>query len=103
MTFQYFLETSKIVVKWATKETEAGLTEHAIKRRAAIAAGNEEEFQKLVLATANWEQLTNTLIQANLYQSLKVPKQVFEKSSQVYLMEPSKRTIYEEEIQALRE
>jgi len=44
MTFQYFLETSKIVVKWATKETEAGLTEHAIKRRAAIAAGNEEEF-----------------------------------------------------------
>ena len=44
MTFQYFLETSKIVVKYATKETEAGLAEHAIKRRAAIAAGNEEEF-----------------------------------------------------------
>ena len=47
--------------------------------------------------------MTNTLIQANLYQSLKVPKQVFEKSAQVYLMEPKKRTIYEEEIQALRE
>ena len=38
-----------------------------------------------------------------MYQSLKVPKQVFEKSAQVYLMEPKKRTIYEEEIQALRE
>ena len=64
---------------------------------------DEEAFQKLVLETANWEQLTNTLIQANLYQALKVPKQVFEKSAQVYLMEPSKRTIYEEEIQNLRE
>lgn len=74
-----------------------------MKRRAAIKANNEEEFQKLVLSTANWEQLTNTLIQANLYQALKVPKQVFEKSSQVYLMDPNKRTIYEEEIQQLRE
>lgn len=103
MTFDYFLETSKIVVKYTYMQTKDGLAEHATKRRAAIAAGNEEEFQKLVLNTANWEQLTNTLIQANLYQALKVPKQVFEKSAQVYLMEPAKRTIYEEEIQNLRE
>jgi len=103
MTFDYFLETSKVVIKYTHEQTAEGLAEHAIKRRAAIAAGNEEEFQKLVLATANWEQLTNTLIQANLYQALKVPKQVFEKSAQVYLMDPSKRTVYEEEIQALRD
>lgn len=103
MTFDYFLETSKIVVKHTYLQTKDGLDAHAIKRREAIAANNEEEFQKLVLATANWEQLTNTLIQANLYQSLKVPKQVFEKSAQVYLMEPAKRTVYEEEIQALRD
>jgi len=81
MTFDYFLETSKIVVKYTYIQTKEGLEEHAIKRRAAIAAKNEEEFQKLVLATANWEQLTNTLIQANLYQALKVPKAVFEKSA----------------------
>ena len=103
MTFDYFLETSKLVVKYTHQQTKDGLAEHAVKRRAAIAANNEEEFQKLVLDTANWEQLTNTLIQANLYQALKVPKQVFEKSAQVYLMEPQKRTIYEEEIQALRD
>jgi len=103
MTFDFFLETSKLVVKYTHMQTAEGLAEHAIKRRAAIAAGSEDEFQKLVLQTANWEQLTNTLIQANLYQSLKVPKQVFEKSAQVYLMEPAKRTIYEEEIQALRD
>jgi len=38
-----------------------------------------------------------------LYQSLKVPKQVFEKSAQTYMMDPQKRTLYEEEIQALRD
>ena len=103
MTFDYFLETSKIVIKYTIQQTQAGLAEHAVKRREAIAEGKEEVFQQLVLKTANWEQLTNTLIQANLYQALKVPKNVFEKSAQTYLMDPSKRTVYEEEIQALRD
>ena len=103
MTFDYFLETSKLVIKYTYLQTKDGLDAHQIKRREAIKNKDEEAFQKLVLETANWEQLTNTLIQANLYQALKVPKQVFEKSAQVYLMEPAKRTIYEEEIQALRE
>jgi hypothetical protein len=103
MTFDFFLETNKIITKYVILQTKDGLVEHAVKRRAAIKAGNEEEFQKLVLSTANWEQLTQTLIQANLYQALKVPKQVFEKSAQVYLMEPQKRTVYEEELQGLRE
>lgn len=52
---------------------------------------------------ANWEQLTANLIQANLYQALKVPKPVFEKSMQTYLMDPAKRTIYEEEIEKLKD
>jgi hypothetical protein len=43
------------------------------------------------------------LLQANLYQALEVPKQVFEKSMNTYLMEPNKRTIYEEEMQKLRD
>ena len=103
MTFDFFLQTSKIVIKYVYNQTKDGLEEHAVKRREAIKNNNEEEFQKLVLATANWEQLTHTLIQANLYQALKVPKQVFEKSAQVYLMDPAKRTIYEEESQALRD
>lgn len=103
MTFDYFLNTSKIVIKYTINQTKAGLEAHQVERRKAIASGDEEKFQSLILKTANWEQLTNTLIQANLYQSLKVPKQVFEKSAQVYLMEPSKRTIYEEEIQALKD
>lgn len=103
MTFDYFLETSKLVIKYTYLQTKDGLEIHQVKRREAIKNNDEETFQKLVLETANWEQLTNTLIQANLYQALKVPKQVFEKSAQVYLMDPSKRTIYEESIQELRD
>ena len=56
-----------------------------------------------MLKTANWEQLTQTMVQAALYQALKVPKQVFEKSAQTYLMDPSKRTTYEENIQEVRD
>jgi tRNA U34 5-carboxymethylaminomethyl modifying enzyme MnmG/GidA len=55
------------------------------------------------MKTANWEQLTATLIQANLYQALKVPKPVFEKSMQCYLMDPAKRTVYEDEMQKLKD
>jgi len=42
MTFDFFLETSKIVVKHTYNQTKAGLEEHAVARRAAISAGNEE-------------------------------------------------------------
>jgi len=98
MTFDYFLQTAKIALKYTIMQTKDGLKEHADTRRKAISEKDEELFQKLVLKVANWEQLSHTLIQANLYQNLKVPKQVFEKSAQTYLMEPQKRTIYEEEI-----
>ena len=103
MTFDYFLDTMKIVIEFTILHTREGMEKHNTERRAAIAAGNEELYQKLILKTANWEQLTSQLVQANLYQQLKVPKPVFEKSMQVYMMEPEKRTIYEEEIQKLRD
>lgn len=45
MTFDYFLETSKIVVKHTYNQTKDGLDEHAVARRAAIAEGKEELFQ----------------------------------------------------------
>jgi hypothetical protein len=55
------------------------------------------------MKATNFEQLSSRMIEANLYQYLKVPKAVFEKSMHVYMMEPAKRTIIEEEIQAIKE
>lgn len=62
MTFDYFLETSKLVVKYTDQQTKKGLVEHAAKRRAAIAKDDEDGYQKLILDCANWEQLTNNII-----------------------------------------
>lgn len=59
MTFDYFLDTSKIIVKFTYMQTKEGLAEHAVKRREAIKAGDEDLFNKLILETANWEQLSN--------------------------------------------
>lgn len=103
MTFDYFLDTMKIVVFFQAQQTKAGLEKHLAERRAAIKEKNEELYQKLILKCANWEQLTGSLIQANLYQALEVPKQVFEKSLNTYLMDPAKRSIYEDEMQKLRD
>lgn len=38
-----------------------------------------------------------------MYQHVKVPRPVFEKSMQVYMMDPEKRTVYEDDIQKLRD
>ena len=103
MTFQYFLDSMKIVVRYTSLQTQDGLAAHQVERRAAIKDKDEEKYQKLIMKTANWEQLTATLIQANLYQAMKVPKPVFEKSMQAYLMDPAKRTIYEDEMQKLKD
>ena len=103
MTFDYFLETSKLIIKYTYNFTKEGLAKHSTERRAAVKDKDIERCQKLILETANWEQLATQIIQANLYQHLKVPKPVFEKSMQIYMMDPDKRAIYEDEIQKLRD
>lgn len=44
MTFDFFLQTSKIVIKYTTMQTKDGLAEHAVKRREAIKNNDEEAF-----------------------------------------------------------
>lgn len=44
MTFDYFLQTSKIVVKFTHRMTKEGLAAHAVERRAAIKENKEDEF-----------------------------------------------------------
>lgn len=99
MTFDYFLDTMRIINRVTLERTRDGLLDYANQRRTFLKNKDEEGYQKLILKCANWEQLTATLIQANLYQALKVPKQVFEKSMNTYLMDPTKRTTYEDEMQ----
>lgn len=103
MTFNYFLQTSKLIAKYVAKHTAGGLESYATQRRAALTAGNQDEFHRLSLETINWEQRVNEILEATLYQALQVHKDIVDHSSQMYMMEPSKRTIYEEEMQALKD
>jgi len=67
MTFDYFIDTMKIVVRYTQAQTKDGLKKFQLERREALKNKEEEAYQKLILKCANWEQLTATLIQANLY------------------------------------
>lgn len=55
MTFDFFLESSKLVIKYTYNFTKEGLQKHSDERRAAVKAKNIEQCQKLILETANWE------------------------------------------------
>ena len=49
----------KIVCEFTMIHCREGMEQHTNERRAAIKENNEELYQKLILKTANWEQLTS--------------------------------------------
>lgn len=67
MTFDYFLDTGKLVWKYAELKMRDGMKEYAVKRREAIKEKKDNDFQKLIMASANWEQQVNSVIASTLY------------------------------------
>jgi hypothetical protein len=55
MTFDFFLESSKLIIKYTYNFTKEGLAKHAADRRAAVKDQEPEKVQKLILEAANWE------------------------------------------------
>jgi len=102
MTFEFFLESSKVCLKYVQLRCGHSQDELVVLRRQALEEGDERKFESLVLAQANYEHITLEAVQVQLYSSLKVPRQVFEKSNQVYLLEPTRRQRYEEEMKSVR-
>jgi len=80
LTFDYFMQTMKIVIEYTIKHTHQGLLEIQTQRRKALKDDNMSEFKDLVYKASNWEQLTTRVIQGNLYQSLRVEPAAFAKS-----------------------
>jgi hypothetical protein len=67
MTFDYFLATMKLALEYTIKHTQSGLEEYSKARRACLKENNLEEYQQQILKAANWENLSSSVIQANLY------------------------------------
>jgi len=74
MTFDFFLETSKLVYKYTHQMTKAGLDESVTKRRELLKAEKMDEFTQLVLETTNWETECRKKVSERLYTVLKVNK-----------------------------
>jgi hypothetical protein len=55
MTFDFFLNSSKIVFKYTMLHCAAGLKEMGARRREAIKNNDDTKFQEMILETSNWE------------------------------------------------
>ena len=102
MTFEYFLQTSKIVTKYVHEMTDQGLADSVTKRRELLKAEKFKEYSDLVVEMTNWETSVKNNIAEKLYVSLKVTKEQVQKSYKAYLMDFEKRTTYEEEMDSVR-
>ena len=103
MTFEFFLQTSKIVTKYVHEMTKDGLTASVTKRRDLLKAEKHKEYSDLVIEMTNWETAVRGNISEKLYTYLKVSKEACQKSYKSYLMDFEKRTTYEEEMDTVRD
>ena len=98
MTFDYFIQVSKVILKYKEQINADELEASVAERRELLKAEKYEEFNKLAIELSNWETQVTSNIEARLYSTLKVQKTVVEK----YLMDFEKRTQYEIEIEETR-
>ena len=98
MTFDYFIQVSKVILKYKEQINADELEASVAERRELLKAEKYEEFNKLAIELSNWFTQVTSNIEARLYSTLKVQKTVVEK----YLMDFEKRTQYEIEIEETR-
>lgn len=103
MTFEFFLQTSKIITKYVHEMTKDGLADSVNKRRELLKQEKFKEYSDLVIEMINWETAVRQTISEKLYTSLKVTKEQCAKSYKVYLMDFEKRTTYEEEMDSVKD
>lgn len=70
LTWDYFIDSFGLCLKYIVMQTEKGLVERKEKRRQLCKDEDDEGFNKLILETANWEKLTCDLLHAAFYQTM---------------------------------
>ena len=74
MTFDYFIQVSKVILKYKEKLCNAKLEGSVAERRELLKAEKYEEFNKMATELSNWETQVTNNIEARLYSTLKVQK-----------------------------
>lgn len=88
--------------------TKEELKKRAMARREIMKTESSEEgyettFAKAVTECSNYEAGCLQVACAHFYQHVKIEKAVYDKSSNLYMMDPEKRTKYEEEAAIIKE
>mmetsp|Transcript_78076 Transcript_78076/g.107919 ORF Transcript_78076/g.107919 Transcript_78076/m.107919 type:complete len:133 (+) Transcript_78076:966-1364(+) len=103
MTFDYFLETNKLIWRYSELKMREGMKEYVTKRRAALKEKNEKEYTAIVMDSAQWEQQVVGTTAQILYSALKVSRENYELSLRFYMLDPTKRAMIEEETNKVKE
>lgn len=103
MTFDYFLETNKLIWKYSELKMRDGMKEYIAKRRSALKEKNDKEYTTVVMDSAQWEQQVNGTTAQILYSALKVSRESYELSLRFYMLDPTKRAMIEEETNKVKE
>lgn len=64
---------------------------------------NKEPYYLALIKKVAIQTITERIYDGTIYQALQVPEKVYNRSIQVYLMDPEKRKVYEDETEKIRE
>eukprot|EP00351_Strombidinopsis_sp_SopsisLIS2011_P003583 CAMPEP_0116876172 /NCGR_PEP_ID=MMETSP0463-20121206/8182_1 /TAXON_ID=181622 /ORGANISM="Strombidinopsis sp, Strain SopsisLIS2011" /LENGTH=404 /DNA_ID=CAMNT_0004522647 /DNA_START=425 /DNA_END=1639 /DNA_ORIENTATION=- len=103
MTFDYFLDTGRLIWKYSELKMREGMKEYAAKRRQALKDKNDKEYNTIVMDSANWEQQVNGRTAQLLYTQFKVTQENYGLSLRQYMLDPTKRAMIEEETLKVKE
>lgn len=85
----------KLVEEYTRKHLQAMLPEHKSTRRKLLIDKDQEGYEWELRKWQNTDQLTRRLVQANLYQALKIGKSIFERSDEAYRSDPERNKVFQ--------
>lgn len=98
LTYEYYLQTRLLIFEIAFRHTTTTQQALVDKRRQAVKTDNSQEYGQALMQLNHLEQLTNRIVQGELYQSLNVTIQIFMKSVEVYGQDPQKNMDFATEV-----
>lgn len=83
MTFDYYLKSQLIIIKYLTMYTTDGLEKRAEARRKLLKDtpdNYEAAVQKMIFETTQWENMCKMIACQQFYEHVGVERNIFEKS-----------------------
>lgn len=100
LPYDFFLDSQMIVLKYVTQQMQPVLDKHMAERRALMATTSADKYDTATRQSMTEDAMYWDLCKKNadrvFYSHLSIQPSPFMKSGETYLMDPNKRTEYEE-------